>query len=148
MRITVIVCSCSRAYTAQQWAQLAHPEGGAHQDMGDGEVLVLRNCARCGSTRAIAKHEDLMCVEIWRDALAERMAWAHARLALASARLDRASGKRPHLYDVGRHRIRAKFHQAERLLHEQVLASVYRAREMRTPKRARGRRLELVTGTP
>ncbi len=145
MKIVVVVCSCGRAYSALAWAQLAHPPSGAHQDAGDGTFLVLRNCAKCGSTRALDRHEDMMCVEIWRDALAERMAWAHARLALASARLDRASGKRPHLYDVGRHRIRAHAHRADRHLHEQLLAGMYRARELRTPHAARGRRLELVT---
>jgi hypothetical protein len=50
-------CSCGRAYTARQFDELPTPPGGGLMDMGDGYVVVLRNCA-CGSTLGIEVAPD------------------------------------------------------------------------------------------
>ncbi len=51
-------CQCGRDYAADEWARLTPPPGGATWDLGDGEVLSLRNCPPpCMSTLAIELDE-------------------------------------------------------------------------------------------
>ncbi len=50
----VKACSCGRSFARDEWERLAPPPGGEFMNLGDGEVLSLKNCpAPCSSTLSI-----------------------------------------------------------------------------------------------
>ncbi len=52
-------CGCGKYFAADEWERLSTPPGGGVMDLGDGEVLSLRNCdAPCFSTLALEMTDD------------------------------------------------------------------------------------------
>lgn len=48
------ICGCGREYAADEWQRLPEPPAGGLMDLGDGNVLTLRNCPPpCFSTLAL-----------------------------------------------------------------------------------------------
>lgn len=77
MANTIHTCTCGASYTARQWRALrlvGHQAAPATEDE-PALYLELRDCASCGSTRAVDAHqaERSDIVESMRDSLA---AWA------------------------------------------------------------------------
>lgn len=139
--IVLRACYCGRSLDASAWAALLP----VARFVFAGEERQQRRCS-CGRTLSVTILEDDTATAIDEAVYEARNAYGRARLECAMLRAARAGSfpSRWASFVLVRAEARAARSRAKEL--EAVLASIYRARELRSPKQRVGRNLIVVDG--
>lgn len=139
--ITLRTCFCGRALDASAWSALLPVARFVWQ----GEERQQRRCS-CGRSLSVTILEDDTATAIDEATYDTRNAYGRARLECAMLRAARAGSfpSRWASFVLVRAEARAARARVKEL--EAILASIYRARELRSPKQRVGRNLIVVDG--
>jgi hypothetical protein len=137
--IVLRVCGCGRALDAIAWASLP----SVRRDVHDGSEWQTRRCT-CGIDHEVMMHEDDSATAIVEALADSRSFYRHAVVDIAIARISRASRLPLRLEQFKAHRAAARDARARAALLETTLASLYRARELISPRLRVGRNLAVI----
>lgn len=139
--IVLRVCGCGRSHEASAWSGLFPVARG----LDDGVEVQRRRC-HCGRILTVSVLEDDTARAIDEARYEARNAYGRARLECAMLRAARAGNFERRWGSFVLVRAEARAARARARQCEDLLAGIYRARELRAPLKRLGRNLAVVGG--
>lgn len=141
--IVLRLCTCGRTLDVIEWAALELVRRSVH----DGEQWQTRRCV-CGAELEVTTHEDDAAILIAQRRSSAATAYACAKAELVFARICTTERRAIFLAGARRFREEARVELRHARFVEAMLVGIWKARELRNPRRRLGRNLQVVETPP